>query len=52
MFEYTWIAAVASQDLLPWLRLRVSALGRLDVSESSGGTLGGPSVLAALDGNI
>jgi len=46
------VAAGASQDLLPWLRLRVSALGRVDLSQSAGGSLGGLSVLAALDGNI
>ncbi len=46
------LAASASKDLLPWLRLRVSALGRIDVSQGAGGTLGGLSVLAALDGNI
>jgi len=33
----------------PWLRLRLSSLGRLDLS-SGGGTLGGVSVLAGLDG--
>jgi len=44
------LVASASKDLAPWLRFRLSSLGRLDLSSGGGGTLGGISVLAGLDG--
>ncbi|GEJ58570.1 hypothetical protein [Anaeromyxobacter diazotrophicus] len=42
--------ASATRDLAAWLRLRLSAMGRLGVATSATDTLGGISVLAGLDG--
>ncbi|HEX7622843.1 MAG TPA: hypothetical protein VF400_04670, partial [Anaeromyxobacteraceae bacterium] len=44
------LLASATKDLAPWLRFRLSALGRLDASGDGGSSPGGLSLLAGLDG--